>query len=86
LHVDLYFKKSEVRRVNRSQIKGMEKVRSWYVESKKVEMLIKGENSGLRIVERGKKKQGSIFLQRDEIAWLVGAVEEVLEVDTSEVF
>jgi hypothetical protein len=64
----------------------MEKARSWYVESKKFEMMIKGGNSGLRIVERGKKKQGSIFIQRDEIAWLVGAVEEVLDVDTSEVF
>jgi hypothetical protein len=64
----------------------MEKARSWYVESKTFEMLIKGGNSGLRIVERGKRKQGSIFLQRDEIAWLVGAVEGVLDVDTSEVF
>jgi hypothetical protein len=60
--------------------------RSWYVESKKFEMLIKGGNSGLRIVERGKNKQGSIFILRDEIAWLVGAVEEVLDVDSSEVF
>jgi hypothetical protein len=64
----------------------MAKARSWYVESKTFEMLIKGGNSGLRIVERGKRKQGSIFLQRDEIAWLVGAVEGVLDVDTSEVF
>jgi hypothetical protein len=34
-------------------------------------ILVKGGNSGLRIVERGKKKQSSIFLQRGEIAWLV---------------
>jgi hypothetical protein len=64
----------------------MEKARSWYVESKTFEMLIKGGNSGLRIVERGKRKQDSIFLQREEIAWLVGTVEGVLDVDTSEVF
>jgi hypothetical protein len=64
----------------------MAKARSWYVESKKFEMLIKGGNSGLRIVERGKNKQGSIFIRRDEISWLVGAVEEVLDVDTSEVY
>jgi hypothetical protein len=64
----------------------MEKARSWYVESKKFVMLVKGGNSGLRIVERGKKKQGSIFLQRDEIAWLVDVVEGVVDVDTSKVF
>jgi hypothetical protein len=65
----------------------MAKVRSWYVESKVFEMLIKGGYSGLRMVEKSKKKkQGSLFVQRDEIAWLVGAVEGVLDVDTSEVF
>jgi hypothetical protein len=40
----------------------------------------------LRIVERSNKKQRSIYIQRDELAWLVGAVEEVMDVDTSEVF
>jgi hypothetical protein len=60
--------------------------RRWQVESKRFEMLIKGGNSGLRMVERGKIKQGSIFIQRDEIAWMVGAVEEVLEVDSSAVY
>jgi hypothetical protein len=64
----------------------MAKTRSWYVESKEFEMLIKGGNYGLRIVERSKRKQGSIFIQRDEVAWLVGAVEEALDVETSEVF
>jgi hypothetical protein len=67
-------------------VSSMAKARSWYVESKKFKMLIKGGNSGLRIVERGKNKQGSIFIRRDEISWLVGAVEEVLDVDTSEVY
>jgi hypothetical protein len=60
--------------------------RRWHVESKSFEMLIKGGNSGLRMVERGRIKQGSIFIQRDEIAWMVGAVEEVLEVDSSAVY
>jgi hypothetical protein len=64
----------------------MAKARSWYVESKEFEMLIKGGNYGLRIVERSKKRRGSIFIKRDEIAWLVGAVEEVLVVESSKVY
>jgi hypothetical protein len=60
--------------------------RGWYVESKSFEMQIKGGNYGLRMVEKGKKKQGSIFIHRDEINWLVGAVEVALDVETSEVF
>jgi hypothetical protein len=60
--------------------------RRWHVESKSFEMLIKGGNSGLRMVERGRIIRGSIFIQRDEIAWMVGAVEEVLEVDSSAVY
>jgi hypothetical protein len=72
--------------VSSQRIGAMEKARSWYVESKSFEMMIKGGNYGLRMVEKGKKKQGSIFIHRDEIDWLVGAVEVVLDVDTSEVF
>ena len=34
----------------------MANARRWFVESKKFEMLIEGENSGLRIVEKGKNK------------------------------
>jgi hypothetical protein len=64
----------------------MAKACSWYVESKELEMLIKGGNYGLRIVERSKRKQGSVFIQRDEAVWLVGAVEEAVDVETSEVF
>jgi hypothetical protein len=64
----------------------MAEARSWYVESKEFEMLIKGGNYGLRIVERSKKRQGTIFIKRDEIAWLVGAVEEARVVESSEVF
>jgi hypothetical protein len=64
----------------------MAKVRSWSVESKAIEMLIKGGNAGLRMVERSNKKQGSIYIHKDELAWLVGAVEEMVEVDTSVVF
>jgi hypothetical protein len=64
----------------------MEKIRGWYVESKSFEMLIKGGNYGLRMVEKGKKMQGSIFIHRDEINWLVGAVVVALDVETSEVF
>jgi hypothetical protein len=64
----------------------MAEVRSWFVESKEFDMLIKGGNLGLRIVERSKNKQGTIFIHREELAWLVGAVEEVIELDSSEVF
>ena len=49
-------------------------------------MLIKGGNAGLRIVERNNKKRGTIYIQRAELAWLVGAVEEAMDVDTSEVY
>jgi hypothetical protein len=64
----------------------MAEVRSWFVESKEFDMLIKGGNLGLRIVERSKNKQGTIFIHREELAWLVGAAEEVIELDSSEVF
>jgi hypothetical protein len=57
--------------------------RSWSVESKEFELMIKGRASGVRIYERSKKKKSSIFIQRDELAWLVGALEEVVEVETS---
>ena len=64
----------------------MEGSRSWSVESKEFEVLIKGGGSGVRIYERSKKKKSSIFVRRDELAWLMGALEEVVEVETSEVF
>jgi hypothetical protein len=59
---------------------------SWYVEAKVFEVQIKGGDSGVRIYERSKKKQCSIFVRRDEIAWLVGALEEVAEDGKSKVF
>jgi hypothetical protein len=49
-------------------------------------MLLKGGNSGLRIVEICNKKQRSIYVHKDELVWLVGAVEEVIDVDSLEVF
>jgi hypothetical protein len=64
----------------------MAMVRSWSVESKAIEMLIKGGYAGLRMVERSNKKQGSIYIQRDELKWLVGAIEEAVDVDTSVVY
>jgi hypothetical protein len=60
--------------------------RIWSVESKEFEMMIKGGNSGVRIVERSNKKQRSVFIQRDEVAWLVGSVEALMNVGTFEVF
>jgi hypothetical protein len=64
----------------------MAKARSWFVEFKEIEMLIKGGNVGLRMVEKSNKRQDSIYILRDEVAWLVGVVEEVVDVDTPVVF
>jgi hypothetical protein len=64
----------------------MEGSRSWSVEAKVFEVQIKGGDFGVRIYERSKKKKCSIFLRRDEIVWLVGALEEVAEAGNSEVF
>jgi hypothetical protein len=64
----------------------MEGSRRWSVESKEYEMLIKGGTLGVRIFERSRNKQRSIFVHRDEIVWLVRAVEVVVDGDTSEVF
>ena len=64
----------------------MERNKKWTVESKEFEVLIKGGATGVRIVERSNKKRRSIFIQRDELAWLVGSVEEEVDVETSEVF
>jgi hypothetical protein len=60
--------------------------RSWTVESKEFELLIKGGALGVRIFERSKRKQRSIFLQRNELVWLVGAVKKVVAEETSDVF
>jgi hypothetical protein len=60
--------------------------RSWIVESKEFELLIKGGASGVRIFERSNRKQRSIFLQRDELVWLVGTVKKVMAEETLEVF
>jgi hypothetical protein len=64
----------------------MEGARCWSVEAKVFEVLIKSGDSGVRIFEKGKKKSTSIFVRRDELAWLVGALEEVAEADKSVVF
>jgi hypothetical protein len=64
----------------------MEDARRWSVEAKEFEVSIKGGLLGVRIVETRNKKRRSIFVHRDEISWLVGALEVAAEVDTSEVF
>jgi hypothetical protein len=64
----------------------MAKSRRWLVESKEFELLIKGGASRVRIFERSNRKQRSIFLNKDELAWLVGTVKEVVVVETSKVF
>jgi hypothetical protein len=60
--------------------------RRWSVESKEFERLIKGGVSGVRIFEKCKGKQRSIFLSRDEVAWLAGTVKEVVAMETFKVF
>ena len=42
--------------------------------------------SGAKIFERSNKKQRSIFLQKDELAWLVRTMEELVAMDNFEVF
>ena len=56
------------------------------MEAKEFEVMIKGGLLGARIIERRKGKQRSIFIHRDKITWLVGALEMVVDVETSEVF
>ena len=63
----------------------MAESRRWPVESKEFELQIKGGASGVRIFER-KRKQRSIFLKKDEVAWLAKTVKEVVVVEMSEVF
>ena len=58
----------------------------WSVESKEFELLVKAGAAGVRIYERSKGKQRSIFLHKDELAWLVRTVEDVVAVKDSEVF
>jgi hypothetical protein len=64
----------------------MECNRRWKVESKEFEVLIKGGATGVRIVERSHNKRRSIFVQRNELAWLVRTMEEVVVKETLEVF
>ena len=60
--------------------------RRWKLESKEFEVSIQGGATGVRIVERSHNKWRSIFVQRGELAWLVRSVEEVVDLETSEVF
>ena len=60
--------------------------RRWTVEAKEFELMIKGGRSGVTIVERRNGKQRSVFIHRDELTWLVEALELVVDVETSEVF
>jgi hypothetical protein len=56
------------------------------MESKEFDIMIKGGSIGVRIVKRSKGKTRSIFLQRDELVWLVGIVREVMAEETFKVF
>ena len=58
----------------------------WSVESKDFELLIKGGVLGARIFERNNRKQRSIFMQNDELAWLACTVEELVAMENSDVF
>jgi hypothetical protein len=64
----------------------MADLRSWQVESKEFEILVKGGSTGLRIFEQSKGKTRSIFLKRNELVWLAGTVQEVVVEESSEVF
>jgi hypothetical protein len=64
----------------------MGEFRRWSVEAKEFEISIKGGLMGMRIVEKRNNRQRSVWVHRDELSWLVGAVEKAANVDTSEVF
>jgi hypothetical protein len=64
----------------------MGEIRRWSVEAKVFEISIKGGLMGVRFVEKRNNRQRSVWVHRDEITWLVGAVEKAANVDTSEVF
>jgi hypothetical protein len=64
----------------------MGEIRRWSVEAKEFEISIKGGLLGVRIVEKRNNRQRFICVHRDELPWLVGAVEKAANVDTLEVF
>jgi hypothetical protein len=64
----------------------MEGDRFWTVEAKAFEVQVRGGNTGVRINKSSKKKKGSIFVRREELVWLVGALEMVAEADKPEIF
>jgi hypothetical protein len=64
----------------------MEGASCWSVEAKVFEMRIQGGESGVRIYEKSKHKRSSIFVRREELAWLVDALEKVAETDKSEIY
>jgi hypothetical protein len=64
----------------------MRETRRWVVEAKEFEVSIKGGLLGVRIVENRNNRRRSIFVHKDEISWLVGALGVAAKVDTSEVF
>ena len=63
-----------------------DEARRWSVEAKEFKLMIKGGLSGVRIVEKRNNRLRSICVQRDELLWLVRAVEKATDVDSSEVF
>jgi hypothetical protein len=58
----------------------------WKVESKDFELLVKDGANGARFFERNGKRQRSIFLLKDELAWLDRKGEELVKGDHVEVF
>ena len=56
------------------------------MESKEFELVVKGGNTGVRFFERNSNFNRSIFLHRDEVAWLDSVVEKLIAVKISEVF
>jgi hypothetical protein len=58
----------------------------WRIESKDFELLVKDGANGARFFERNGKRQRSIFLLKDELAWLDRKSEELVKGDHAEVF
>lgn len=66
--------------------KGLSGGQRWSVKAKEFELVERAGAFGVRFFERSRGKQRSIFIQKDELEWLVRIVEELVAVEDSKVF
>jgi len=61
-------------------------LRWWLVESKEFALSVVGGATGIRIREKGKGLTRSILMDKDEAAWLIKSLGELVSVQDSRVF